>query len=56
MPDEGLEDSAILPDPHILAGEIAEDLESGLGQIEDTLGDLEERGGVDGAFPSAELN
>lgn len=41
--DESLEDSANLPDPHILAGEIAEDLRSALDQIEDILGDLEER-------------
>ncbi len=41
--DESLEDSANLPDPHILAGEIAEDLESALEQIKDILGDLEER-------------
>lgn len=41
--DESLEDSANLPDPHILASEIAEDLESALEQIQDILGDLEER-------------
>ena len=41
--DESLEDSANLPDPHILANEIAEDLESALEQIKDILGDLEER-------------
>ena len=41
--DESLEDSANLPDPHILANEIAEDLESALEQIRDILGDLEER-------------
>lgn len=41
--DESLEDSANLPDPHVLAGEIAEDLESALEQIQDILGDLEER-------------
>ena len=41
--DESLEDSANLPDPHILASEIAEDLESALDQIKDILGDLEER-------------
>ncbi len=45
--DESLEDSANLPDPHILAGEIAEDLESALEQIKDILGDLEGRVGVD---------
>jgi len=41
--DESLEDSANLPDPHILAAEIAEDLESALDQIRDILGDLEGR-------------
>jgi len=41
--DESLEDSANLPDPHILASEIAEDLESALDQIRDILGDLEKR-------------
>ena len=41
--DESLEDSANLPDPHILAAEIADDLESALEQIRDILGDLEER-------------
>jgi len=41
--DESLEDSANLPDPHILAAEIAEDLESALEQIRDVLGDLEAR-------------
>jgi type I restriction enzyme M protein len=41
--DESLEDSASLPDPHILAQEIADDLRSALGQIEDILGDLEAR-------------
>ena len=41
--DESLEDSASLPDPHILAEEIADDLRAALGEIEDILGDLEER-------------
>ena len=41
--DESLEDSANLPDPHILAQEIADDLRSALGQIEDVLVDLEAR-------------
>ena len=41
--DESLEDSANLPDPNILAQEIADDLRSALGQIEDILGDLEPR-------------
>lgn len=38
--DESLEDSASLPEPHLLAQEIADDLRSALGQIEDVLGDL----------------
>ncbi|NUQ78164.1 MAG: SAM-dependent DNA methyltransferase [Polyangiaceae bacterium] len=41
--DESLEDSASLPDPHVLAQEIADDLRSALGQIEDILGDLQQR-------------
>ncbi|TNE45197.1 MAG: methyltransferase [Deltaproteobacteria bacterium] len=41
--DESLVDSANLPDPHILAAEIADDLSSALGQIEDILIDLEDR-------------
>jgi type I restriction enzyme M protein len=41
--DESLEDSASLPDPDILAREIADDLRSALGQIEDILGDLQQR-------------
>jgi type I restriction enzyme M protein len=44
--DESLEDSASLPDPHILAQEIADDLRSALAQIEDILGDLEQRAGA----------
>ena len=43
--DESLEDSANLPDPHILAGEVAEDLEAALDQIKDILGDLADRAG-----------
>ena len=46
--DESLEDSASLPDPHILAQEIADDLRSALAQIEDVLGDLEARASVTG--------
>ena len=38
--DESLEDSANLPEPHILAEEIADDLRAALEQIEDVLGDL----------------
>jgi type I restriction enzyme M protein len=41
--DESLEDSATLPDPDVLAQEIADDLRSALGQIEDILGDLKLR-------------
>jgi type I restriction enzyme M protein len=41
--DESLEDGASLPDPNILAQEIADDLRSALGQIDDILGDLEQR-------------
>jgi len=41
--DESLEDTANLPDPHVLAEEIADDLRSALEQIEDILGDLQER-------------
>jgi type I restriction enzyme M protein len=41
--DESLEDSANLPEPHILAQEIADDLRAALAQIEDVLGDLEQR-------------
>jgi type I restriction enzyme R subunit len=41
--DESLEDSASLPEPHLLAQEIGDDLRSALAQIEDVLGDLEQR-------------
>ena len=41
--DESLEDSASLPEPHLLAQEISDDLRSALAQIEDVLGDLELR-------------
>jgi type I restriction enzyme M protein len=41
--DESLEDSANLPDPDVLAEEIAEDLRSALEQIESVLGDFSER-------------
>lgn len=41
--DESLEDSSSLPEPHLLAQEIADDLRSALAQIEDVLGDLEQR-------------
>lgn len=41
--DESLEDSVNLPEPHILAQEIADDLESALEQIQSILVDLEPR-------------
>ena len=44
--DESLEDSSKLPDPHVLAAEIAEDLRSALEQIESVLGDLQQRVGA----------
>ena len=40
-----LEDSSKLPDPHVLAAEIADDLRSALEQIESVLGDLQQRAG-----------
>jgi len=46
LKDESLEDSARLPEPHILAAEIAEDLRSALEQIESVLGDLQARAKV----------
>jgi len=47
--DESLEDSANLPEPHVLAQEIADDLRAALAQIEDILGDLERRVSTDRA-------
>ena len=47
--DESLEDSANLPDPHIIAQEIADDLRSALEQIEDVLG-----GGGGGTWRAAQ--
>lgn len=44
--DESLEDSNSLPDPDILAAEIADDLRAALEQIEDVLGDLEQRAAI----------
>lgn len=41
--DESLADSASLPEPHLLAQEIADDLRAALEQIEDVLGDLSSR-------------
>jgi type I restriction enzyme M protein len=46
--DESLEDSANLPEPPVLAEEIADDLRSALEQIEDVLADLQERVTNDG--------
>ena len=43
LKDESLEDSSQLPEPHVLAAEIAEDLRSALEQIESVLGDLQQR-------------
>jgi len=43
LKDESLEDSAKLPEPHMLAEEIADDLRSALEQIESVLGDLTAR-------------
>ena len=41
--DESLEDSANLPEPHLLAEEIADDLRASLEQIEEILGELRGR-------------
>lgn len=41
--DESLEDGASLPDPHVLAQEIADDPRSAVAQIEDILDDLKQR-------------
>jgi type I restriction enzyme M protein len=43
--DESLEDSANLPEPHVLAQGIADDLRSALEQVESILGDLQARVG-----------
>ncbi len=45
LKDKSLEESEDLPEPEVLAQEIADDLRSALGQIEDVLGDLEQRAG-----------
>ena len=52
LKDESLEDSSKLPDLHVLAAEIAEDLRSALEQIESVLGDLQERAAVVARGPS----
>ena len=49
--DESLEDSANLPDPHVLAEEIADDLRAALEQIEDVLMDLQARAPSSAATP-----
>jgi type I restriction enzyme M protein len=41
--DESLEDSANLPEPYVLAEEIADDLRASLEQIEDIVDDLRQR-------------
>ena len=43
LKDHSLEDSANLPEPHVLAEEIADDLRSALEQIESVLADLQKR-------------
>ncbi len=48
LKDESLEDSANLPDPDVLAEEIADDLRSALEEIESVLGDLQQRGAMVG--------
>jgi hypothetical protein len=47
LKDDSLEDSANLPEPHVLAEEIADDLRSALEQIESVLGDLQRRTSTD---------
>ena len=44
--NECLEDAASLPDPNVLAAEVAEDLRAAPEQIEDVPGDLEARRAV----------
>jgi type I restriction enzyme M protein len=41
--DESLEDSASLPEPHVLAQEIADDLQAALAQMQGILVDLQGR-------------
>jgi type I restriction enzyme M protein len=40
LKDESLEDSADLPDPDVIAAEIAEDLEAALDQFSQIMSDL----------------
>jgi type I restriction enzyme M protein len=51
LKDESLGDSSKLPEPHVLAAEIAEDLRSALEQIEGVLGDLQQRAVIVGQKP-----
>jgi len=46
LKDESLEDSSKLPDPHVLAADIVEDLRSALEQIESVVGDLQQRAAI----------
>ena len=46
LKDESLEDSSKLPDPHVLAADIAEDLRGALEQIESVLADLRQRAAI----------
>jgi type I restriction enzyme M protein len=54
--DESLEDSANLPDPDVLAEEIAEDLRVALEQIEEVMEDLAERRKGARAKPATEAD
>ena len=42
LKDESLEDSANLPDPEVIAAEIAEDLEAALDQFSQIVSDMKE--------------
>ncbi len=53
LKDESLEDSANLPEPHVLAEEIADDLRSALEQIESVLADLQQRAKTSEEDPAA---
>jgi type I restriction enzyme M protein len=46
LKDASLEDSANLPEPHVLAQEIADDSRSALEQIESVLAALQQRAGA----------
>src|SRR5262249_20301076 len=48
LKDESLEDSANLPDPAVIAAEIAKDLRAALEQFESIAEDLKERSPPDG--------